>query len=169
MYDVGFTKMHTPPENILSRVAGQFIQEYISPYPNGFSLAQYANQIITEIEKEEVTFHKTLQRGVKEFERFAGDGEISAQDAFQLVTTYGFPFELILEEAGERGIKQIDVEGFKELLKKHQELSRAGSEQKFKGGLADTAEQTVRLHTAHHLLLKALQIVLGTRGAPARQ
>ena len=118
---------------------------------------------VSEIENEEKNFRKTLARGLKEFERFVRltKSNMTAEQLFDLVTTYGFPLELILEEAGERGIKQVDTEGFKELLKGHQERSRAGSEQKFKGGLADASEKTTSLHTAHHLLLKALQIVLG--------
>ncbi len=116
---------------------------------------------VQEIGNEEQRFRKTLERGMKELARFTVGGSLSAQDAFQLFTTYGFPIELIAEEAGLRGIKQIDFDGFKELLKEHQNLSRIGSEQKFKGGLADTSEQTTRLHTAHHLLLKALQQMLG--------
>lgn len=142
----------------LSDLVGSIAQTYKDQYPE---ISNQQTHITQEIGAEETRFRTTLQRGMKELDRFVGTGNLSAQDAFQLVTTYGFPLELILEEAGEKGIKQIDVEGFKELLRQHQDLSRAGSEHKFKGGLADHGEATVRLHTAHHLLLKALQIVLG--------
>src|SRR5262249_6346796 len=118
------------------------------------------NMITDEVWKEEKQFAKTLEVGMKEFEKIAATGHIEASEAFTLFTTYGFPFEMTLELANERGI-DVDTEGFKREMKKHQELSRSGSEQKFKGGLADTSEKTTRLHTAHHLLLKALQVVLG--------
>ncbi len=145
-------------ESGFAKIVGAVVDMYKDQYPE---LAEKQASIEESISLEEEKFRKTLARGMKELERFIGLGNLSAQDAFQLVTTYGFPLELILEEAGEKGIKQIDTEGFKELLLAHQALSRAGSEQKFKGGLADTSEKTTRLHTAHHLLLKALQIVLG--------
>jgi len=77
------------------------------------------------------------------------------------VTSHGFPFELVIEIAHERGLG-VDEIAFTKKMKEHQALSRTGAAQKFAGGLADQAEQTVRYHTAHHLLLKALQMVLGS-------
>ena len=146
------------PSTSVIRLIPRVVQLYKEQYPE---LVVKESEITEQIAGEETKFVATLARGTKELMRFVGQDALSAEEAFKLVTTYGFPLELIIEEAGEKGIKQIDIEGFKELLKKHQDLSRSGSEQKFKGGLADTEEKTVRLHTAHHLLLKALQIVLG--------
>ncbi len=112
------------------------------------------------IAEEESKFRETLSRGLKEFEKLAKDDVVSGKEAYILFTTHGFPFELTQELAKERGAS-VDVEAFKSEMVGHRDLSRAGAEQKFKGGLADQSEATVRLHTAHHLLLKALQMVLG--------
>jgi alanyl-tRNA synthetase len=107
-----------------------------------------------EIQKEEQKFRETLERGMKEFEK--------GIDAFTLFTTYGFPIELTVELAKEKGVI-INREEFDIKMKGHQDLSRSGSEQKFRGGLADHSRETVRLHTAHHLLLAALQNILGPK------
>ncbi|MEZ4200139.1 MAG: alanine--tRNA ligase-related protein [Candidatus Paceibacterota bacterium] len=85
---------------------------------------------------------------------------IGARRAFELFTTYGFPIELTIEEAAKHG-KKVDIEGFERLMKEHKEKSRAGAEQKFKGGLADHSEKVVQYHSATHLMLAALRHFLG--------
>ena len=146
-------------DSMLVRCAVSFIEKYKQAYPELGSEEAYQT-ITSEIWKEEKQFAHTLEAGMKEFEKIAATGHIEAQEAYTLFTTHGFPFEMTLELAKERGL-DVDSEGFKKEMEKHRALSRAGSEQKFKGGLADQSEKTTRLHTAHHLLLKALQIVLG--------
>jgi len=103
------------------------------------------------IKEEEEKFRLTLEKGLKEFEK--------GEDPFILFTTYGFPIELTLELAKEKG-REIDLEDFNKKLKEHQELSRTSSAGMFKGGLANHSEKTIRLHTAHHLLLAGLQEIV---------
>lgn len=147
-------------DSMLVRSAIMFIEKYKHAYTELDGEAIY-EKIKDEIWKEEKQFAKTLVLGMREFEKIAAGGSISGDDAFILFSTYGFPFEMTRELAKEREIA-VDDEGFRLKMKEHSELSRAGSEQKFKGGLADSSEATTRLHTTHHLLLKALQIVLGS-------
>ncbi|MBI2612680.1 alanine--tRNA ligase [Candidatus Kaiserbacteria bacterium] len=146
-------------DSMLVRAAIITIEKYKEAYAELDGEAAY-KEITETIWNEEKQFAQTLDKGMKEFEKIAATGHIEASEAYVLFTTHGFPFEMTLELAKERGI-DVDEVGFKAEMKKHQEISRAGVEQKFKGGLADTSEKTTRLHTAHHLLLKALQIVLG--------
>ncbi len=145
-------------DSMLVRTSVILMEKYKQAYAELDGEAVYQD-ITSEIWKEEVQFARTLESGLREFEKLS-DSPITADGAYMLFTTYGFPFEMTQELAVERGIS-VDSRGFYERMKTHQELSRAGAEQKFKGGLADHSEKTTRLHTAHHLLLKALQIVLG--------
>jgi alanyl-tRNA synthetase len=134
---------------VMTSLAKIYIDQYSGVYPE---LSLNAEKIINAIGDEELKFKKTLEQGLKEFEK--------GTDPFLLATTYGFPIELTQELAQEKGL-EIDINGFYEKMNEHQNLSRSASSGMFKGGLANHNEKTVRLHTAHHLLLSALKEVLG--------
>ncbi|HLC92086.1 MAG TPA: alanine--tRNA ligase [archaeon] len=122
-------------------------------------------RVFFELEKEEEKFSAALENGLKALEKKlsalggAAGKQLSAKDAFDVYQSYGFPLEMIQEICAEKG-NTIDSKGFDSLLQQHQELSRKGAEQKFKGGLADHSEQTTKLHTATHLLNEALRQVV---------
>jgi alanyl-tRNA synthetase len=113
-----------------------------------------------ELKKEEEKFEKTLDKGLKEFEKMSRDKKLSGKESFLLYQSFGFPIEMIEELAKEKNIK-FNPKEFKKELKKHQKLSQTASAGKFKSGLADNTEATTKLHTATHLLLAALQKILG--------
>ncbi len=130
-------------------IAEIVIKDYKDTYPE---LEKNKEFIFNNLDEEEQKFKKTLERGLREFEK--------GIDAFILFSTYGFPIEMTQELAKEKG-RKIDIEKFNEQMKKHQELSRTAAAGKFKSGLADNSEETKKLHTAAHLLLAALRKVLG--------
>ncbi|MEK7501576.1 MAG: alanine--tRNA ligase [Patescibacteria group bacterium] len=132
-------------------------QTYINIYPE---IQKKKNSIREEINKEIDRFNKTIGIGIKEFNKLS-EKDISGVSAFMLFSSYGLPIDMIIELAQSKGLN-VDVKEFEDEFKKHQELSRAGAEKKFKGGLADVNdEMVVRYHTATHLLHQALHDVLG--------
>ncbi len=169
------------PAGKFSELAESVITAYESHYPN---LGEKRQDIKDAIAREEDQFRKTLEAGLKQFNKVSlqihltskeVDGKkvidkevapvakqaISAQNAFELYTTYGFPIELTEEIAAEKGLI-VERAGFEKLMAEHRGLSRAGAEQKFKGGLADQSEQVVQYHTATHLMLAGLRQLLGS-------
>ena len=147
------------PQGALKEVAATFVSKYADVYPE---LKANSAHIFEELEKEENKFSKTLQQGIKEFEKavsaLPAGGTIDGVTAFHLYDTYGFPVEITGEMAREKGLT-VDVKGYEEAFAEHQAKSRAGSEQKFACGLADHKEETTNLHTATHLLHAALKKV----------
>ena len=149
------------PDGSLTKVSEAVIVQYGEFYQE---LVVNRAKILDELTKEEQRFEHALKKGIREFERLVGSlsgNMIDGVSAFHLYDTFGFPIELTQELAAERELA-VDAAGFDEAFKAHQELSHAGAEQRFQGGLADHTEETARLHTATHLLQAGLRKVLGT-------
>ncbi|MDP2091321.1 MAG: alanine--tRNA ligase [Candidatus Gracilibacteria bacterium] len=154
----------------LHNVAIQVVEKLGHVYPH---MIEKEEEIVNEVLREERQFGETLEKGLKEFDKLISGFQIafertgnkvdtiSGDKAFKLYDTYGFPLEMTIELAQEKGLK-VDIEGFNNANLKHQELSRAGAQQKFKGGLADSGEETTALHSATHLLLAGLRKFVGT-------
>lgn len=155
------------PEGSLAKIASTYVEKYKNAYEE---IKQNEQKIYDELNKEEEKFSRTLSDGLREFNKVVShlQGNLfPGKTAFRLYDTFGFPLEITEELAKEQGFT-VDKEGYKEAEKVHVEKSKIGSDQKFKGGLAEQNETTARLHTATHLLNAALKSVLGDDGINQR-
>ena len=155
-------------QGTLLALAEIVIEEYKNTYPELFNKEEIIKK---EIREEEDRFRKTLKEGLKQLENISfkiENGEFKDEmkrkkldglTAFNLYQTYGFPIEITIEICKEKGI-EIDLEDFNNKLVEHQKLSQTSSAGMFKGGLANHNEKTIKLHTAHHLLLAGLQKIV---------
>ena len=146
--------------NSENKIAKMYIEKYKGQYSE---LERNSNKIINELNAEEEKFDSALSQGTKELEKvlsFAKEKKLNGKTAFRLYDTFGFPIEMTKELCEEKGF-DIDMEGYHKAEKEHQEKSKAGSEQKFKGGLIDHQTETTNLHTATHLMLSAIRKLLG--------
>ena len=138
-----------------SKIASSIINEYDKYYDE---LSENKDVVLEVLKNEKIKFNRTLEKGLREFEKVSNK-DIDGTTAFHLFDTYGFPIELTVELANEKGLK-VDTDGFKEKFKAHQELSRTASSGQFKGGLGGHSEKETAYHTATHLLNAALKQVV---------
>lgn len=152
-------------DSALAELARLYVEKYKNAYPY---IKENEERIVAELNAEKDKFAKTIEQGLKEFDKVLshlpeGMTVFPGKTAFRLYDTFGFPIEMTEELAKEKGFA-LDTDGYKKAYADHQALSKAGAEQKFKGGLADNGVQTARLHSATHLLNAALKTVLKDSG-----